>query len=80
VISAPPAADGSEYVAVLCEGVSKLAGQWFVWRTYFTKNRHGKLYFGQFGPQALSVDKWINRQILERDWYHNSRFGRVLSE
>jgi len=52
VISAPPAADGSEYVAVLCEGVSELAGQWFVWRTYFTKNRHGKFSFGQFGPQA----------------------------
>jgi hypothetical protein len=70
VITASPAADSSEYVAVLCEGVEELAGQWFVWRTYFTNNRYGNRCFGQFGPQApLSVEKWINEKIEARKWY-----------
>lgn len=70
VITAAPAADTTEYVAVLCEGIGELAEQWFVRRTYFTNNRHGRLHFGQYGPQApLSVDKWISAQILERGWY-----------
>jgi hypothetical protein len=70
LIVAAPTSDSSEYVAVLCEGVGDLTGQWFVWRTYFTNNRHGKRSFGQFGPQApLIVDRWINAQILKRGWY-----------
>ncbi len=70
VITAAPAADSSEYVAVLCEGLGDLTAEWFVWRTYFTNNRHGKLCFGQFGPQApLSVEKWISAQIVDRGWY-----------
>ena len=70
LITAEPAADSSEYVAVLCEGLGEVAGKWFVWRTYFTNNRHGKLCFGQFGPQApLSVEKWISTQTVERGWY-----------
>jgi hypothetical protein len=70
VIVAAPATDSSEYVAVLCEGLGELSGEWFVWRTYFTNNRHGKRCFGQFGPQApLSVEKWISAQIAEREWY-----------
>src|ERR1700722_7333915 len=52
VVTAAAASDTSEYVAVLCEGVAELEGQWFVWRTYFTNNRHGRRAFGQFGPQA----------------------------
>ena len=69
VITAHPAHDTSEYVAVLCEGVGEHAGEWFVWRTYFTNNRHGRLTFGQFGPQApLRIDKWINDEILSRGW------------
>ena len=72
VIKAPPAYDTSVYLAVLCEGVGELAGQWFVWRTYFTQNRHGRLQYGQYGPQApLAIDKWLNEQILERGWYVN---------
>jgi len=70
VITAHPADDSSEYMAVLCEGIGEHANQWFVWRTYFTNNRYGRLTFGQFGPQApLSIDKWINDQIVERGWY-----------
>ena len=69
VITAPPASDSSEYVAVLCEGVGELEGRWFVWRLYFTNNRYGKLSYGQFGPQApLHIDKWISTQIEERGW------------
>lgn len=65
-----PAGDSSEYVAVLCEGLGEVAGKWFVWRTYSRSNRHGRLCFGQFGPQApLSVEKWISTQIVERGWY-----------
>ena len=70
VITAHPAQDTSEYVAVLCEGIGELAGQWFIYRTYFTNNRHGRLTFGQFGPQApITIDKWITDQIFERGWY-----------
>jgi hypothetical protein len=70
VITATPAADTSQYVAVLCEGVAELAGQWFIWRTYFTNNRHGKSHFGQFGPQApFGIDQWISERIVERKWY-----------
>lgn len=70
VITAHPAHDTSEYVAVLCEGIGEHAGQWFVWRTYFTNNRHGRLTFGQFGPQApIAIDKWISDQIAIRGWY-----------
>jgi hypothetical protein len=70
VITAAPANDSSEYVAVLCHGVGELERRWFVWRTYFTNNRYGKLSFGQFGPQApLNIDKWIKEQIEERGWY-----------
>jgi hypothetical protein len=69
VITAAPAADTSQYVAALCQGIGELAGQWFVWRTYFTNNRHGKLHFGQSGPQApFGIDKWISEQIIERRW------------
>jgi hypothetical protein len=73
VITAAPAADTTVYVAVLCEGVGELAEQWFVWRTYFTNNRHGRLHFGQYGPQApLAVDNWLSKQILERGWCERS--------
>jgi hypothetical protein len=73
VITAHPAHDSSEYVAVLCEGIGEHSGQWFVWRTYFTNNRHGRLTFGQFGPQApLAIDKWLNEQICERGWYEKA--------
>jgi hypothetical protein len=70
VIKAAPAPDTSQYLAVLCEGIGGLAGQWFVYRTYFTNNRHGNLHYGQFGPQApFAIDKWITDQIIERGWY-----------
>jgi hypothetical protein len=70
IIEAKPADDTSVYMAVLCEGVGEHARQWYIWRTYFTNNRHGRLHFGQFGPQApLAVDEWIQKQILERAWY-----------
>jgi hypothetical protein len=70
VITAPPGADTTVYVAVLCEGIGELAGQWHIWRTYFTNNRHGRLHFGQYGPQApLAVDEWLQKQILGRGWY-----------
>jgi hypothetical protein len=70
VIAAHPADDSSEYMAVLCEGIGEHESQWFVWRTYFTNNRHGRLTFGQFGPQApLSIEKWINDEITKRRWY-----------
>ena|ERR1051325_6981225 len=70
VITAPPAPDGTEYVAVLCEGTGEHQGQRFIWRTYFTPNRYGNLAFGQFGPQApLVIDKWIAEEIDKRGWY-----------
>lgn len=70
VISAPPAADSTIYVAVLCEGIGEHAGQWFIWRLYFTNDRYGRLAFGQFSPQTpMSIDKWLRDQITERRWY-----------
>jgi hypothetical protein len=81
VITAVPATDSTAYVAVLCEGVGELSTQWFVWRTYFTNNRHGRLHFGQFGPQApLAVDKWLQTQILERGWYANLPINSGVSQ
>jgi hypothetical protein len=70
VITADPAADTSQYVAVLCEGIAEQEGQWFVYRPYFTNNRHGRLHYGQFSPQApIAIDKWISEQIIQRGWY-----------
>lgn len=70
VIKAPPAADTTEYVAALCEGIGEHAGEWFIWRTYFTDNRHGRRSFGQYGPQApIAIDRWISEKIAERGWY-----------
>jgi hypothetical protein len=70
VITAVPAPDSTQYVHVLREGVEELSGRRFVWRSYFTNNRHGRLHFGQSGPQApIGIDKWISEQIVERGWY-----------
>jgi hypothetical protein len=71
VTAAPTAdADATEYGAVLCEGVEGSAGQWFVYRLYFTNNRHGNRHFGQNCIQCpLATDQWLTKQILDRGWY-----------
>jgi len=38
VITAAPAADSSEYVAVLCEGLGEVADKWFVWNSDRTED------------------------------------------
>jgi hypothetical protein len=74
VITAAPAPDSSEYVAVLCEGVGELAGQSFIYRPYFTNNRNGQLHFGEKSPQApIEIDCWIAEQIQARGWYRRVR-------
>lgn len=73
VIKAQPEGDTTVYVAVLCEGIEEHAGHWYIWRTYFTNNRHGRLAFGQYGPQApLAVDKWLHEQIVKQGWYEKA--------
>lgn len=75
-IDARPTDDGTVYVAVLCEGLGKHTGGWFVWRLYFTPNRNGILHFGQYGPQApLAIDREISNEIIARGWY--DRFGEA---
>ena len=81
VITAPPAADTSVYVVALCEGIGEHSGEWFIYRTYFTNNRHGKLHFGEKSPQVpITIDRWISEQIVERRWYENISTQRPPSE
>ena len=67
-IEAPPTEDGTVYFAILYRGLGQYTGS-FVWRSYFTLNRHGKRHFGQFGPQApIETDRWLANEIAERAW------------
>jgi hypothetical protein len=36
------------------EGIGEHADKWYIWRMYFTNNRHGKLHFGQYGPPSAT--------------------------